>query len=450
MALATGDELVTLEKEYANVLDRLNRAADQLPDYRIRQVLAGLDLEGVDAETPVDILSGGQKTRLGLARLLIQNPVLLLLDEPTNHLDITALEWLENYLHDYRGAMLIASHDRTFLDHTVTHILEMDDRTRTVREYVGAYTDYVRQKERESRNRWQEYKQQQQRIDQLQGAIEGLGGHAGRIEGETIDFHYRKQAKKLARQATVQRKRLERLLESEDRVEKPKEGWEMNLDFVDTPPSGQDVLTLDGLGKRYGDQVLFEDTHLLLSRGERVVLLGANGTGKTTLLRIIVGQEGATEGRIKLGANVRVGYLSQEQENLDGERSPLETVRYASPMTETEARNFLHYFLFACDDVFVPVKRLSHGERARLRLGVLVLQGCNLLLLDEPINHLDIASRENFEQALAAYEGTVLAVVHDRYFVKRFATAIWRIKDQHIARYADLKDMRKGEGRDGK
>jgi ATP-binding cassette subfamily F protein 3 len=346
--------------------------------------------------------------------------------------------------------MLIASHDRTFLDHTVTHILEMDKRTRTVREYLGTYTDYVRQKERERRNRWQEYKQQQQRIEQLQNAIEGLGGHAGRIEGETIDFHYRKKAKKIARQATVQRKRLERLLESQDRVEKPKEGWEMNLDFVNTPPSGQDVLILDGLGKRYGDQVLFEDSHLLLSRGERVVLLGANGTGKTTLLRIIVGQEGATEGRVKLGANVRVGYLSQEQENLDGERTPLETVRHAASMTETEARNFLHYFLFAGDNVFVPVKRLSHGERARLRFGVLVLQGCNLLLLDEPINHLDIPSRENFEQALAAYEGTVLAVVHDRYFVRRFATAIWRIENRRIERYVGLKDMRKAEGRDGK
>ncbi|MFP3897633.1 MAG: ribosomal protection-like ABC-F family protein [Anaerolineales bacterium] len=446
MASAEGEALSSLEKDYADALEHLNQAARQIPDHRIREVLAGLDLESVEPETPVDILSGGQKTRLGLARLLVQNPALLLLDEPTNHLDITALEWLEAYLSDYRGAMLIVSHDRTFLDHTVTHILEMEERTCTVREYVGTYTDYVRQKERERRNRWQEYKQQQQRIEDLQSAIKGLGGHAGRIEGETIDFHYRKKAKRLARQATVQRKRLERLLESEERVEKPKAGWQMNLDFLNTPPSGQDVLILDGVSKRYGDRLLFRDTHLLLSQGERVVLVGANGTGKTTLLRMIVGQEKATEGRIKIGANVRVGYLSQEQENLDGDKTPLETVRHAAPMSETEARSFLHYFLFAGDDVFVPVERLSHGERARLRLGVLVLQDCNLLLLDEPINHLDIPSRENFEQALSAYDGTVLAVVHDRYFIKRFPTAIWSIENQRVRRYVNLKDMHRDRG----
>jgi ATP-binding cassette subfamily F protein 3 len=233
-------------------------------------------------------------------------------------------------------------------------------------------------------------------------------------------------AKKIARHAVMQQRRLQRLIDSEDMIDRPDgPAWEMKLDFVNTPPSGQDVLIAEDLGKAFGDHVLFEHANLILRRGERIALVGPNGAGKTTLLRMVTGEETPTSGSVRLGAGVKLGYFAQEQESLDWNLTPLETVRRAASLSETDARTFLHFFLFAGDDVFVPVGNLSYGERARLALGVLVLQGCNLLLLDEPVNHLDIPSRERFEEALENFEGSILAVVHDRYFVERFATAVW-------------------------
>jgi ATP-binding cassette subfamily F protein 3 len=442
--MAAGDDDPSLEQDYADALERLSHAATTLPEHIMEQVLSGLGLSGVPLDTPVSILSGGQKTRLSLARILLQAPSLLILDEPTNHLDITALEWLEEYLAQYAGAILMVSHDRTFLDRTVTRILEMDPVRRAVRDYAGTYSDYARAKETEREKEWQAYQEQQEKITQLEGAVRHWKGHASKIEGETIHYHYRKIAKKVARQAVIRQRRLERLLEGEDRLDKPRQSWRMKLEFVDTPPSGQDVVILEGLGKRYGTRVLFDDVNLTLRRGERVALVGPNGAGKTTLLRILVGEQQPTSGGARLGAGVRVGYFAQEQESLDPSLTPLETVRRNAPLSETDARNFLHYFMFTGDEVFVPVGSLSYGERARLALGVLVLRGCNLLLLDEPINHLDIPSRESFEAALEAFEGTILAVVHDRYFIQRFATGIWAVAHGTIRPYVDLEDMRRG------
>jgi ATP-binding cassette subfamily F protein 3 len=400
----------------------------------------------VALDTPVAILSGGQKTRLGLARILAKAPPILLLDEPTNHLDITALEWLERYLSQYEGALLIVSHDRTFLDRTVTRILAMDPASHAVKAYAGTYSDYAAEKEREAERYASAYHVQQERFARLSAAIRGLKTQASGIEQETIDFHYRKQALKIARRAVMQQRRLQRMLDSEDRLDKPRQQYEIKLEFARPQPSGQDVVLLEGLGKRFGDLVLLEDTDLALRRGERVALVGPNGCGKSTLLRMLVGSERPTAGSVRLGANVRVGYLAQEQDNLDWSATPIEVVRRKASLPETDARRFLHQFLFSGDEVFTPVARLSYGERARLALGVLVLQGCNLLLLDEPINHLDIPSRERFERALAGYEGTILAVVHDRYFVQRFATAIWAIHDRRVARYMDFEQARRAAG----
>ena len=444
LADAQGAKLVALEQEYATAVEQLGKSSMQPGDHLLERVLADLGLDKVHPSTPVSILSGGQRTRLSLARILLERPALLLLDEPTNHLDIAGLEWLESYLQRHQGAMLIVSHDRTFLDNTVTRILEMDPQTHAVKAYPGNYTAYAQAKERERQKHWQAYREQQERIARLQRAARELQGHARKIERETIHYHYRKIAKKIARQAVVQQSRIERLLDSEEHVEKPRLSWQMRLDFVNTPTSGKDVLILEGLGKSFGRQLLFRDVNLILQRGQRVALVGPNGSGKTTLLRIIVGQEPPTAGTVRVGANVRIGHLAQGQESLDWALTPLDTVRRAAPLSETEARSFLHYFLFAGDDVFVPVRSLSYGERARLALGVLVLQGCNLLLLDEPMNHLDIPSRESFERALASYEGTVLVVVHDRYFIRRFATGIWAIEGGTIRQYVDLEDMQRG------
>ncbi len=427
VAQAQGDALQKALGEYDRALaeyqalggDRLRADADA--------VLAGLGMAEVTQDRPVQALSGGQKTRLGLARLLLTEPDLLLLDEPTNHLDISALGWLEEYLAAYRGAVLIISHDRAFLDRTVTRILALDDATHRLREYAGSYTDYALMLDRELDKQWASYREQQARAAQLEASIVKLDRKARGIEKETIAFHYRKIAKDLARHATVQKRRLERMLESEDVVDKPSLAWKMKLEFADTPRSGQDVLVVSNLSMGFGPRRLFDDVNLHLRFGERAALIGANGSGKTTLLRCIAGQLQPWSGEIRLGRGVRLGYMAQEQETLDATATPLEAVRSVAPLDETEARGFLHYFLFAGDEVFVPVGRLSFGERTRLALAMLAVRGCNFLLLDEPINHLDIPSRESFERAMARFEGTVLAVVHDRYFIERFATVIWHL-----------------------
>lgn len=430
------------EAEYTAVMERLEAVGMVVQEHELTEILHGLSLDDIDLDQSVDILSGGQKTRLGLAQLLLRRPSFLILDEPTNHLDITGLEWLEAYLSRYRGAQIIVSHDRTFLDRTVTRILELDPQTLRATSYAGNYSTYAEARQREKEKYERTYKEQEVRIVQLQSAVRTLEGQARNIEGETIDFYWRKRALKVARQAVVRRKRVERMLASEDHLEKPQLSWDMKLEFLNTPSSGQDVLILDHLSKGFGDHLLFRDANLWLRRQERVVLLGPNGSGKTTLLRMIVGQEQATSGAIRLGANVKVGYLAQGQEQVDPQATPYDLVRGCAALSETEARGFLHYFLFAGDKVFVPIGSLSYGERARLALGLLVLQDCNLLLLDEPINHLDIPSRENFERALASFSGTVLAVVHDRYFTQRYATAVWALTDGTIRRYVDLAEMR--------
>ena len=442
MAQADGRALERVQQAYTEALEAL-AAADEVPEHQMEQVLDGLDLAYLDPDAPIERLSGGERTRLGLARLLLQRPDVLLLDEPTNHLDIDGLEWLERYLQGHRGAALVVSHDRTFLDRTVTRILEMDPETHAVREYAGSYSAYIQAKARERAAHEQAYHEQQERIAQLESAVRGLEGTARNIEAETIHFHYRKIAKKVARQAVVRRRRIERMLSDEERVEKPRQSWQIKLEFLETPPSGQEVLRLEGIAKAYGQRTLFADVNLLLRRGERMALVGPNGCGKTTLLRLVTGEEAPTAGTVTLGANVHWGYLAQGHDTLDPRLTPYESVRRAAPLDETDARRFLHLFLFAGDEVFVPIGNLSSGERTRLALGTLVLQGCNLLILDEPTNHLDIPSRERFEAALDGYEGTVLAVSHDRAFIESQADGIWAMEDGAIHTYLDLEEWRR-------
>ncbi len=444
LSTAGSAEQAQLVDAYGQAVARLEAAAARrTASHDAQALLAGLGLGASALDAPVATLSGGQKTRLGLARLLIHNPQLLLLDEPTNHLDIGALEWLEEWLRRYRGAALIVSHDRTFLDRTVNTILELSPHTRTLSIYPGAYTEYSRTKTREREKQWAAFKDQQERIAKVRMDVHRLGNYAGSIERGTTDFATRKIAKGIARRATVQRRRLERQLEKEG-VEKPGRRWQMKLEFPDTPSTGQDVIILEDLAAGYSKVPVFSGVNQVLGAGERVALVGPNGSGKTTLLRVVHGQLEPLAGRVRLGANVRLGYYAQEQENLDPQSTPLDTIRHQAAMSETEVRSFLHCFLFAGDDVFVPIGDLSYGERARLVLARLVATGCNCLLLDEPINHLDIPSRARFEQAMTAFEGTILAVVHDRYFVKRFATRIWSLSNGRLTTHFELEKALRG------
>jgi ATP-binding cassette subfamily F protein 3 len=447
MGTAHGEVLQHLLAEYEAALDAFERLGGYRLQSRAGAVLDGLELHDLSPDTPVEILSGGEKTRLGLARLLLSNPDLLLLDEPTNHLDIDALEWLEGFLQRFEGAVLIVSHDRTFLDRTVSSILELDASTHTTTHYPGNYTRYLEAKERERQKHWAAYKEQQEFIARLEGTLAAKKGYARSIEQGTIDFAPRKIAKGIARKAMVQQRRLQRLLDSEERIDRPERTWQMKLEFVDTPPSGRDVLHLEDVAMGFDNHELFRDVNLTLRAGERIALIGPNGAGKTTLARLILGDLPPLAGRVRLGSGVKLGYYAQEQEDLDPEATPYDLIRAVAPLGQTEARSFLHYFLFSGDQVFVPVGSLSFGERARLTLACLVAQGCNFLLLDEPVNHLDIPSRSRFEQAMTVFQGTVLAIVHDRYFVDRYATGLWAIEGRTIRTFVDLEDLRRGRQR---
>jgi len=440
--------LPALIEAYGEALSRFEALGGYAVEHRVEAVLAGLGLADVDPDEPVEQLSGGQKTRVALARVLLARPSALLLDEPTNHLDIEALEWLEGFLAEYAGAVLIVSHDRTFLDRTVCRILELDELTHTITEYAGNYSDYEVAKRQATDKQWAAWKDQQAELRRLQADIQRTKQQAQRTEEATINDHARRLARKVARKAKARERRLRRVLESEDRVEKPARRWKLKLEFGEMPHGGQIVVRLEGVGHRFDERWLFRDVDLALQHGERIALLGRNGSGKTTLLRIIAGQLSPTEGEVHIGANVRLGYMSQEQQGLDPNGTPLSVIRQAAPMTETEARSFLHYFLFAGDDVFVPVRKLSYGERARLMLAQLVVAGANCLLLDEPINHLDIPSRERFEAALDAFPGTVLTVAHDRAFVDRFATGIWAVEAGAIRRYVDRQEVKRARDTD--
>jgi ATP-binding cassette subfamily F protein 3 len=434
--------------EYQAALDRLE-ALGGYPDQSLRDnVLKHLGLDRVPRDQAVATLSGGQKTRLGLAKVLLGAPNLLLLDEPTNHLDLPMLEWLEDWLSHFKGAVLLVSHDRVFLDRSINRVVYLDPQTHTLREYAGNYTAYLEQSLAEHERHWEAYKQQEAEIRRMKQDIARTMEHSRSVERSTTPRqpNVRRLARKVAKKAKSREKKLDRYLESAERVEKPRQGWQMKVDFGDLPESGKDVLRLEKLSVGYGERVLLRSVTLSIRQGERLAVIGANGTGKSTLIKTIVGQVPPLGGEVRLGANVRVGYFAQEQDTLDPNSTPLDSLRAVAVMTETEARSFLHFFLFTGDQPLTPNHALSYGERARLMLALLVAQGCNFLILDEPINHLDIPSRTQFEKALTNFAGTALAVVHDRYFIQGFASRIWAVADQQVREYLELADVQPSGG----
>lgn len=426
------DDSPCLLESYGNALHNFEALGGYGVENQVETVLSGLGLHNLSLAERMNHLSGGQQTRVGLARLLVSAPSILLLDEPTNHLDIEALEWLEGFINAYRGAVLVVSHDRRFLDNTVRRILELNPDTHALREYPGGYSDYENAKARETEKLWGKWKDQQVEIRRIEEDIRHTKEHALSTERGTNNDHMRRLAKKVAQRAKAKEKRLQRYLSSDEQVGRPDSPERMNLKFAPNLRSGQIVITFKDISVAFGDRQLFQGVSQVLQYGERVALVGPNGSGKTTLLRLIMGDVLPTQGELSIGPGVSIGYMPQQQEILNPEESALDTIQRISPMSETEIFNFLHYFLIYPDQVRLPSANLSYGERARLMLARLVVSGVNCLLLDEPVNHLDIPSRQQFETALEAFPGTILVSVHDRMFIERFATSLWRIKDRQI------------------
>jgi ATPase subunit of ABC transporter with duplicated ATPase domains len=427
-----------LQTRYDQTLERLSR-----PTVQPELVLAPLGLADLPLDTPVNQLSGGQKTRLALASILLTEPHLLLLDEPTNHLDIAMLEWLENWLEAFKGAAFIVSHDRAFLDNTASTILELDSISHGMKAYPGNYTDYVEQMLSEREHHVQAWRDQQEEIAQLRAAAAHLRGMTNMKKGGKADsgdkfakgFFGNRATKGVAGRAKHIEARIEKIL-SEDRIERPQPSWQLKLDFGAPAHQSQDVLVTRGLAIGYAqDHLLLTNLDLYIRAGQRIALTGENGAGKTTLIRTITGAIPPLAGTLKLGEKVRLGYMAQEQELLDPRLNGMETIQKVAPFNETETRHFLHFFLFSGDEPLRACGSYSYGERARLMLALLVAQGCTFLVLDEPINHLDIPSRARFEQALGNFKGAVLAVVHDRYFIQNFAGELWVIEKGCLTRY---------------
>ena len=404
-----------LSREY----DRLTSAFEDANGYgwksAVAGVLTGLGFTGAQYGQPVESLSGGERTRLCLARLLLQRPDLLLLDEPTNHLDLETTQWLEGYLQSYRGSVLVISHDRYFMDNVCTCMAEL--LMGTIEQYDGNYTRYMRQREERFESRMRAYELQQKEIERQQAII--------------ARFRMFNREKSI-RAAESREKALERM----EKLEKPVDERAIRFSFRARRRTGEDVLTLTDLSKGFEGKRLFEHLNLRLRAGDRVALIGPNGVGKSTLLRLVVGELQPDTGAIRFGSNVDLGYYDQHQASLHADKTVLDEVWDRFPrMEQSDVRGALGLFLFTGDDVFQPIRTLSGGEKGRVALTALMLREDNLLLLDEPTNHLDMDSREVLEAALADFQGTILTVSHDRSFINRVANRVVEMRPDGVTEY---------------
>ena len=413
---ASGEELENLLAQYSRLSHDFESANGYAWKSEITGVLKGLGFEEDEFQKPISALSGGQKTRVFLGKLLLSKPDLIMLDEPTNHLDMESIAWLETYLINYPGAVIIVAHDRYFLDRVVTKIIELDGGKASV--FQGNYTAYSEKRAMLREAKMKAWLNQQQEIR-----------HQEEVIAKLKSFNREKSIKWAESR--------EKMLEKIERIEKPAEiNDEMVIRLEPNVVSGNDVLTVHGLSKSFGSQLLFKDVDFEIKRGERVAIIGNNGTGKTTILKILNQVLEPDAGEIRLGSKVHIGYYDQEHQVLHMEKTLFDELQDTYPtMDNTQIRNVLAAFLFTGDDVFKRIKDLSGGERGRVSLAKLMLSEANFLILDEPTNHLDITSKEILEDALVHYTGTVLYVSHDRYFINRTATRILDLKNQTLINY---------------
>ncbi|EUJ31684.1 ABC transporter ATP-binding protein [Listeria floridensis FSL S10-1187] len=383
----------------------------------IEKVMRGLGIEVLRGKL-WDDLSGGEKTKTALAALLLEKPDLLLLDEPTNHLDLTAVIWLTKFLQTYRGAVLVVSHDRYFLDEVVTKMIELENMELIT--YHTNFSGYLKEREERLLREFQAYKDQQKKIKKMKQAIKQLR-EWGEQANPPNDAFFRRA------------KNMERMLEKMEKVKRPVlTQKEMNLEFEESKRSGDDVVVFEGVSKRFGEKILLDAADLHIRHKDRVAIIGDNGTGKSTLLKMIVGTVSPDAGEVLVGTSAKIAYLSQQMEELDPNLTVLEAFRDRIGVTEGEARNMLAGFMFYREMVFRKVANLSGGERMRLRLAQFINQPVNTLVLDEPTNHLDIASREVLEEAISKFNGTVITVSHDRYFIDQICSKILLLSDKKL------------------
>ena len=413
---ANEKELDALYAEY----DRLQHALELNDAYMAKSKLTGI-LKGLgfieeEFSRKVSTLSGGQKTRVYLAKILLTEPDIILLDEPTNHLDLSSIEWLESYLNNYKKAVLIVSHDRYFLDKIVTKVIDIDNKK--VETYNGNYTEFIKKKKELKESAMRAYLNREAQIKRQEEVIEKLKS-----------FNREKSVKR----AESRQKALDRI----ERIDKPtEERSDMDLFFSQSIESGKDVLHIEGLSKSFDHRKLFENVNIDVKRGEHIAILGDNGTGKTTLLKILNNLTEPNSGYIRFGTNVSIAYYDQEHQVLDRNKTIFDEIHDEHPdMNNTEVRNVLASFLFTGDEVFKPISSLSGGERGRVSLAKIMLSTANLIILDEPTNHLDITSKEILENAIREFEGTVIYVSHDRYFINQTATRILYLKDNKFYNY---------------
>lgn len=416
MKHTTGEALTKLMDSYSRLTHEFEMENGYAYKSELTGVLKGLGFQEEDFQKQVSTLSGGQKTRVALGRLLLSKPDIILLDEPTNHLDMDSIAWLETYLLNYPGAVFIVSHDRYFLDKVATKIVEIDNGK--VSTFAGNYSAYSEKKALLRKAAYQAYLNQQQEIKHQEEVIAKL--------------------KSFNREKSIRRaESREKMLDKMEVLEKPVEiDSSMKITLKPRITSGNDVLTVEGLGKSFPPLTLFEDLNFSVKRGERVAIIGNNGTGKTTILKILNEIVPPDTGCFHLGSKVHIGYYDQEHHVLHNEKTIFEEISDDFPkLTNTEIRNLLAAFLFTGDDVFKPIQALSGGEKGRVSLAKLMLSEANFLILDEPTNHLDITSKEILEEALSNYEGTVLYVSHDRYFINKTATRILDLTNQKLVNY---------------